>query len=76
MRSREGRTEFKLRRDMILEDSFTMVMRFTGEGDFRIDITSYGHHLKDQIELKRRLMIHFEHEDGLDYGGISRCAFI
>lgn len=26
-------------------------------------------------DLKRRLMVNFEGEDGLDYGGVSRCVF-
>lgn len=27
-------------------------------------------------ELKKRLMITFKGEEGLDYGGVSRCAFL
>lgn len=30
----------------------------------------------DGEELKRRLMVHFEGEDGLDYGGVSRLVLI
>lgn len=57
MRVREGKCELKLRRGRVLEDSFTAVMRMSGE------------------DLKRRLMIKFEGEDGLDYGGVSREWF-
>jgi E3 ubiquitin-protein ligase NEDD4 len=26
-------------------------------------------------DLKKRLMVSFDNEDGLDYGGVSRCVF-
>ena len=32
-----------------------------------------AHHGED---LKRRLMVNFEGEDGLDYGGVSRCVIV
>lgn len=57
MRIKDGKCELKLRRGRVLEDSFTAVMRMSGE------------------DLKRRLMIKFEGEDGLDYGGVSRSAY-
>lgn len=57
MRVRDGKCELKLRRTRVLEDSFTAVMRMSGE------------------DLKRRLMVKFESEDGLDYGGVSREWF-
>lgn len=54
MRVKDGKCELKVRRGRVLEDSFTAVMRMSGD------------------DLKRRLMIKFEGEDGLDYGGVSR----
>ncbi|KAF9013244.1 hypothetical protein BDQ17DRAFT_1536926 [Cyathus striatus] len=57
MRMLPGKCEIKLRRNRVLEDSYTAVMALPGE------------------DLKRRLMVHFESEDGLDYGGVSREWF-
>jgi E3 ubiquitin-protein ligase NEDD4 len=57
MRVKDGKCELRLRRGRVLEDSFTAVMRMSGD------------------DLKRRLMIKFEGEDGLDYGGVSREWF-
>ena len=57
MRVLDGKCELGLRRGRVLEDSFTAVMKMSGE------------------DLKRRLIIKFEGEDGLDYGGVSRSAF-
>jgi E3 ubiquitin-protein ligase NEDD4 len=57
MRIKDGKCELKLRRGRVLEDSFTAVMRMSGD------------------DLKRRLMIKFEGEDGLDYGGVSRSVY-
>ncbi|KAL0961110.1 hypothetical protein HGRIS_006087 [Hohenbuehelia grisea] len=57
MRVSAGKCEFKVRRNHILEDSYTAVMGFSGE------------------DLKRRLMVSFEGEEGLDYGGVSREWF-
>lgn len=54
MRPKDGKREIKLRRNMVLEDSYTDVMKVRPD------------------ELKRRLFIRFEGEDGLDYGGVSR----
>ena len=54
MRAKEGKCEFKLRRNRVLEDSFTALMKLRGD------------------DLKKRLVIRFEGEDGLDYGGVSR----
>jgi E3 ubiquitin-protein ligase NEDD4 len=54
LRQREGKSDLKVRRNRIFEDSFASVMSFGGEG------------------LKRRLMVQFEGEEGLDYGGVSR----
>lgn len=58
MRQSAGKCEFKVKRTRILEDSYTEVMRFTGE------------------DLKRRLMVSFDGEDGLDYGGVSRSVLL
>ena len=57
MRVLDGKCELRLRRERVLEDSFTAIMRMNGD------------------DLKRRLMIKFEGEDGLDYGGVSRFMF-
>jgi E3 ubiquitin-protein ligase NEDD4 len=57
MRVLDGKCELSLRRGRVLEDSFTAVMKMSGE------------------DLKRRLIIKFEGEDGLDYGGVSREFF-
>ncbi|EGO23806.1 hypothetical protein SERLADRAFT_439115 [Serpula lacrymans var. lacrymans S7.9] len=57
MRVKEGKCEMKLRRGRILEDSFSAVMKMSGN------------------DLKKRLVIKFEGEDGLDYGGVSREWF-
>lgn len=54
MRTKEGKCEFKLRRNRVLEDSFATIMKMRGD------------------DLKRRLVVRFEGEDGLDYGGVSR----
>jgi E3 ubiquitin-protein ligase NEDD4 len=58
MRVLDGKCELRLRRERVLEDSFTAVMRM------------------NQDDLRRRLMIKFDGEDGLDYGGVSRFAFL
>lgn len=58
MRPKDGnKRDIKLRRNRVLEDSYTDVMRARPD------------------ELKRRLYIRFEGEDGLDYGGVSREWF-
>ncbi|KAG1715721.1 hypothetical protein ID866_1437 [Astraeus odoratus] len=57
MRPKEGKCEIKLRRSMILEDSYAYVMKMRPD------------------ELKKRLFIRFDGEDGLDYGGVSREWF-
>lgn len=54
MRPKEGKREIKLRRNMVLEDSYTDVMKARPD------------------DLRKRLFIRFEGEDGLDYGGVSR----
>ena len=42
----------------------------------RVMEDSYGAVMASTGEdLKRRLMVNFEGEDGLDYGGVSRCVF-
>ncbi|KII86774.1 hypothetical protein PLICRDRAFT_177513 [Plicaturopsis crispa FD-325 SS-3] len=57
MRPKDGKCDLRMRRGRIFEDSFTALMKVSGE------------------ELKKRLMIRFDGEDGLDYGGVSREWF-
>ncbi|KAG9315721.1 hypothetical protein JVU11DRAFT_3368 [Chiua virens] len=57
MRTKDGKCEFKLRRNRVLEDSFATVMKMRGD------------------DMKKRLVVRFEGEDGLDYGGVSREWF-
>jgi len=52
-----GKCELKVRRAMIFEDSYAVVMKMPAES------------------LKMRLMISFDGEDGLDFGGVSREWF-
>jgi E3 ubiquitin-protein ligase NEDD4 len=49
-----GKCDVKVRRNHVLEDSYTAIMAQTSD------------------DLKRRLMVSFDGEDGLDYGGVSR----
>ncbi|KAG2009924.1 ubiquitin-protein ligase, variant 2 [Coprinopsis cinerea AmutBmut pab1-1] len=57
MRVLPGKCEIKVRRNRVMEDSYSAIMAQTGE------------------DLKRRLMVSFDGEDGLDYGGVSREWF-
>lgn len=54
MRQQSGKCDVKVRRNRLLEDSYTAIMAHSAE------------------DLRRRLMISFEGEDGLDYGGVAR----
>ncbi|KAI5989086.1 hypothetical protein EDD15DRAFT_2286487 [Pisolithus albus] len=57
MRTKDGKCEINVRRNMMLEDSYASIMKCRPD------------------DLKKRLVIRFEGEDGLDYGGVSREWF-
>ncbi|PVU89203.1 hypothetical protein BB561_005490 [Smittium simulii] len=57
MRPIAGQCHLKVRRESIMEDSYSQIMSLP------------------PFELKKRLMIKFDGEDGLDYGGVSRDYF-
>ncbi|KAI6114349.1 hypothetical protein F5141DRAFT_706205 [Pisolithus sp. B1] len=57
MRTKDGKCEINVRRNMMLEDSYASIMKCRPD------------------DLKKRLVIRFDGEDGLDYGGVSREWF-